>query len=201
MGKLPRGFAQRPVGLHRAGTVRVRGRESDRKLRAELLLADRQDRSALPRMDDLERRPLPDEARPEHRHRLHDARDGDGPLDRRQRHAAVRRPDQTQCRRAGAQIRRRGQTLARKDRGGTVRLLHDGERPDRARMQIPAPQRRRPGHAQRFRRRLRLGRRRFETKTQGRPRADDRRGGNLPRHPLRHRSADRRHQRPLRIQE
>lgn len=107
----------------------------------------------------------------------------------------------TERRRPGPPVRRSREALARKDGRSELRLLHDGQQSDGQRVQVPARQGGRSGHAERFRGRFRLAAARARRQAGRLAQTDDRNSRNLSRHPLRHGASDRRHQRPVRIQE
>ena len=98
LGIVPRGLDLGPVGLHRAGAVRMGRRRRDRLLRRDLRHADREGCRAFPRVDDRRGRAVPAQTRPLHRHGVHHPRHGHGPLHRRQPTAALQRPHEIQRR-------------------------------------------------------------------------------------------------------
>ena len=127
--------------------------------------------------------------------------DGHGALYRRQRTAAVRRYDAVERRRTGAAVQRGCQTFAGKDVGRQFRLFRDGQRPDGARVPLSARQRGRRRYAERLRGRHCLGRGRVARETRFGAQGDDRSRRSLSRRQIRPRTADRRNQRALRVQE
>ena len=199
LGIVPRGLDLGPVGLHRAGAVRMGRRRRDRLLRRDLRHADREGCRAFPRVDDRRGRAVPAQTRPLHRHGVHHPSHGHGPLHRRQPPAALQRPPEIQRRRAGAPVQRHGQTLDREDGRRLPRRIPDGERHHGQRMQIPAGARTGRRDAQRLRERLRMGRRGVLRQTRRSPPGDDLGGRGLPGRKIHGRPADRRDQRPLRI--
>ena len=76
LGIVPRGLDLGPVGLHRAGAVRMGRRRRDRLLRRDLRHADREGCRAFPRVDDRRGRAVPAQTRPLHRHGVHHPRHG-----------------------------------------------------------------------------------------------------------------------------
>ena len=180
LGELPRRFALRAVGLHRAGALRLRRGHGDRLLRQDLLLLDRKDRRPLPRMDVGRRRPLPAQIRPLRGHGVHHARHGHGPLHRREPPAALQRPREVQRRRTGPPVQRHGQALDREDRRGEPRRLPHRERHHGQRMQVSPGPRTGRYHAQRFRERLRMDRRGVLRQARRGPQGPDRRSRGVP---------------------
>lgn len=104
-------------------------------------------------------------------------------------------------RRTGAAVQRGCQTFAGKDVGRQFRLFRDGQRPDGARVPLSARQRGRRRYAERLRGRHCLGRGRVARETRFGAQGDDRSRRSLSRRQIRPRTADRRNQRALRVQE
>ena len=173
VGDLPRRLHLGPVGLHRAGALRLRRRHRHRLLHRALLHGYREGRRPLPRMDDRRRRTLPAPGNPLHRHRLHHPCHRHGPLHRRQRTLALQRADEVQRRQPGPPVQRRGQALHREDGGHLPRRLPDRERHHGQRVQVPAGSRSRRRDAQRLRERLRMERRRVRHQARRGPQGDD----------------------------
>ncbi len=199
VGGLPRRFDFGPVGLHRTRAVRLRRRPCNRLLRRHVLHRHGESGRPFPRMDDRRRRPLPAPPCPLCGHALHHPRHGHGTLHRRQRTAALQRPDEIQRRRTGPPVQRDGQALHREDGRHLPRCVPHRQRHHGQRMQIPAQPRARLRDPQRFRERFRVDGRRIRRQARRSPQDDDRSGRSLLRHEVLDRPADRGNQRPLRI--
>lgn len=189
------------MGLHRTCPVRLRRRESHRKLRQTLQPARTAYRGPFPRMDDRQRRAVPPERTSLGGYRFHDPRHRRRPVYRRQWPAPVQRAGDFQRGRYGPAVRRRGQTLHRKSGGPPHGRFLDRKRNHQTRMQGVARRRRIDCDPERFRGRFRLAGRRGRNQKTRSPRPDDPRGGSHARHRIAERPADRVDRRPLRVQE
>ncbi len=199
LGGVPRGLHFGPVGLCGAPALRLCRGHDDRLPCEDLRRRVGEGRGPFPRVDDRCGRPLPAPPRSLYDHRVHHPCHGAGPLHRRQRAAALRRPVEIPPRRAGAALQCRGQALARKGRGELPRCVPHRERHHGQRVQVPAGPRGGRRDAQRFRGRLRVARRGVRPPPRRRARRPDPRGGGVPRTQVRPRAPHRGHEWPLRV--